>query len=207
MFIKRRRWFIALVQSVLIVGSAVLAWLLRFEFSFPNPGHLFFAVPLLLLFRMVSMKRYGLFHGYWRYAGLNDFEDIIKSVLLGSLGFVVSLRYVIGYKAFPLSIYILEALITAGLLGGLRFASRRVLQQKEAVHRKKKPNAGSGGRVLVVGAGEAAYQLIHELPRHGYVPVGCVDDDTRKLGAKIQGVPVLGTISDIPRGRGEPCGR
>lgn len=189
-----RRSSIVLVQSLLVVLSLVLAWLLRFEFTCPLPNLLLFAIPVLLLFRTASMARFGLLHGYWRYSGSKDLEDIVGSVALGSCGFIVAIRYILDIKAFPLSVYILEALITTALLGGARFIFRQTLQRRETSQSRAEQDV----RVLVVGAGSAAYELVRQLPRHGYSPIACVDDDPAKQGARIHGVPVEGAIARIP---------
>jgi FlaA1/EpsC-like NDP-sugar epimerase len=56
--------------------------------------------------------------------------------------------------------------------------------------------------VLIVGAGDAADDLIRELrqnPRTAYRIVGIVDDSPGKRAQRIHGVEVLGGISEIPR--------
>jgi len=185
------------LQGLLILTSLVMAWTLRFEFSCPEPALLFSVAPVLLILRLASLSRFGLFHGYWRYTGLSDAEDILKSVGLGTGAFVVSIRYVLGITRFPLSIYVLEALLTALLLGGVRFLCRAFLGRRQRIDRRRRLN-DAAGRVLIVGAGAAAEMLIRELPQHGYTPVGCVDDDPAKRRVKIHGVPVLGRIEELP---------
>ena len=195
--LKQRAWMIAVLQSFLVLASVILAWCLRFEFSFPNRDLLFSTVPLLLLLRAAAMARFGLFHGYWRYAGASDAADVVKAVGVGSLAFVVALRYVLHVTAFPVSIYVLEAIFTIVLLGGVRLVLRTAMQAVEVKQRRRRKN-DPPGRVLVIGAGGAAELLIRDLPRHGYTPVGCVDDDQGKRGARIHGIRVLGTIDEIP---------
>ncbi len=51
--------------------------------------------------------------------------------------------------------------------------------------------------MIIAGAGEAASLLIREMLRTEFVPVACLDDDVFKHGAKIHGVPVVGTIDAI----------
>ena len=51
--------------------------------------------------------------------------------------------------------------------------------------------------IIIVGAGEAASLLIREMLRTEFVPVACLDDDLFKHGAKIHGVPVVGTIDIV----------
>jgi FlaA1/EpsC-like NDP-sugar epimerase len=197
MLLNQRTWAIVLLQGLLVFSSLVMAWTLRFEFSCPQPALLLAAAPVLLILRLASMARFGLFHGYWRYSGLRDAEDVLKSVGLGTAGFVFAIRYVLGMTRFPLSIYVLEALLTALLLGGVRFFSRALLQRSRRIDRRRRHD-DPPGRVLIVGAGAGAEMLIRELPQHGYTPVGCVDDDPAKRKVKIHGVPVLGRIEELP---------
>lgn len=179
-------------QAVLIAASLVIAWLLRFEFSLPHGNVLICALPVLLLLRLAAMTRYHLFHGYWRYTSISDVVDIAKSVVIGSAAFFVSLRFVLGVTAFPLSVYVLEALLTSTTLGGVRLVSRLVMKP---VERRRRDNRS---RVLVAGAGAAADALIRELLHSDYHVVGCVDDDPAKRGIQLHGVPVVGTVDDLP---------
>jgi len=191
MLLKKRTWVIAALQALLIMGAFVTAWLLRFEFSLPDRDLLIAAVPLLLLIRLLAMWRYNLLHGYWRYTGVRDATDIAKAVAVGSGAFFMAVRFVMGLKALPLSIYCLEAMLTATALGGVRVLSRIMLHRNELRHHAKR------ARVLIVGAGAAAEGLIRELAHSPYIPVGCADDDLAKQGVCIHGVPVLGTIEEL----------
>src|SRR5207249_7171269 len=51
--------------------------------------------------------------------------------------------------------------------------------------------------------GEALLRELRKSAHLDYNPVGFVDDDREKLGAKIHGVPVLGTSHDLQRLIGE----
>jgi FlaA1/EpsC-like NDP-sugar epimerase len=191
MLLKQRTWVIVELQSLLIIASFVAAWLLRFEFSLPHPELLFGAVPLLLSIRLLAMWPYNLFHGYWRYTGVSDVVNIGKAVALGSSVFFVITRIGLEMKAFPLSIYVLEALLTGSALIGVRVLTRIML------HRFDRRHQGDRVRVLIVGAGAAAEALMRELRHSQYVAVGCVDDDPEKQGASMHGLKVLGTIEEL----------
>jgi FlaA1/EpsC-like NDP-sugar epimerase len=166
---------------------------LRFEFSLPNRRVLLAVFPILALMRIGGFVYFRLLHGYWRYSGASDAWDIVKAVAVGSAGFLVVVRWVLGVTMFPRSVYILEALLTGVLLGAVRFGSRALMQ---GLGDRQKETART--RVIVVGAGAAAATLLVELPRSEYVAVGLVDDDRAKLGIRIRGVPVLGGIEELP---------
>jgi FlaA1/EpsC-like NDP-sugar epimerase len=193
MFVNQKRWFVALGEVLLIASSVTIAWLLRFDFTLPNPQILFAAMPILVLLRVLAMARFNLFHGYWRYTGISDALDILKAVALGSVGFLAVERWILGEKRFPLSVYCIELIITVCMLVGVRVLSRTLLQN--AVSSSDRDNRKT---VVVIGAGCAAAMLLRELPRGAYLPVALVDDDPAKAGVRLHGVPVAGTLKDLP---------
>ncbi|HVJ06706.1 MAG TPA: nucleoside-diphosphate sugar epimerase/dehydratase, partial [Candidatus Saccharimonadales bacterium] len=136
--------------------------------------------------------RFNLFHGYWRYTGISDALDITKAVALGSVGFVIVERFVIGEKSFPISIYFLEAILTASALGAVRVLSRAILQAA-----RNHARSGENKTVIVIGAGCAGAMLLRELPRSGYTAVAMVDDDPGKTGVRLHGVPIVGKVEDL----------
>ena len=193
MFVKQRSYVIVFLQLVLIVSSVTFAWLLRFDFSFPQRALFLSALPLLILLRFVAMARFNLFHGYWRYSGISDASDIAKAVGAGSVAFLIAERWVLGEKAFPLSVCFIEFMLTASALGGVRVLSRAFVMTIQ-----KHASQISNKSVIVIGAGCGGAMLLQELPRSGYTALGLVDDDPAKARAKLHGVPVVGRISDLP---------
>jgi FlaA1/EpsC-like NDP-sugar epimerase len=192
--LQYRTWWIALLQVILMFTALVLAWLLRFDFSLPYRALLFSVAPLLIVIRLAAIQRFGLLHGWWRYTGMSDALDIVKAIVVGSVVFLVVMRLVLGITAFPRTIYILEALLSIALLAGVRLFSRLVSESVSHV-------TGIRHRVMLIGAGSAAQIVVRELKRlkNTYDAVGCVDDDESKMGVKLQGVPVLGTVDELPR--------
>ncbi len=194
MLLRIRFWLILALNVLLVCASVVGAWLLRFEFTLPHRRVLFAALPLLVLMQIAAMARFKLLHGYWRYTGISDIADVVQATALGSLGFLLAERWVLGITAFPLSIYCLEALLLVGALCGVRLLLRML------VHAISSHDKGQSQKsVLIVGAGDAAAMLLKELSHSGYHAVALVDDDRDKAGARIHGVPVLGTTDDLPR--------
>ena len=194
MLLKRRSILVFLLQLGLIIVSATVAWMLRFDFTVPHIKVFLFALPILLLARVAAMARFNLFHGYWRYAGISDAIDIAKAVSTGSLMFLIVERWILGVRSFPISVYFMEAILTACALGGVRMLPR-VFRQKAQEH----SNQINSKSVIVIGAGCGAAMLLLELPRRGYTACALVDDDPAKMGVKLHGVPVAGRLDDLPQ--------
>src|SRR5450631_3312954 len=188
---------ILLLHVVLVFVAALSAWALRFEFHLPNVGLLLTVIPILIVYRIAALARFGLLHGYWRYTSLHDGIDMSKALVLSSAAFFFSVRYLFRIRAFPLSVYCLELLLAAFLLLGVRVIYRALMQNKRVA---PGPDRRRSHRVFIVGAGFAAQLLIRELKQAGpaWIVVGCVDDEKSKVGSKVHGIPVLGTIGELP---------
>ncbi len=119
--------------------------------------------------------------------------DVLKAILTGSFAFMVIVRYGLGLKVFPLSIYALEALITFTLLTAVRVLSRMLAETVRVDSTSK--------RLLLVGAGHAAQMIIRETQEveTGYRVIGCVDDNSLKKGLRVLGVPVLGPVQALTK--------
>lgn len=188
-----RTWLVGLFQSALIFTALLLAWLLRFDFSLPQRDLLFWTAPLLIVIRLLAIARFGLLHGWWRYTGVSDALDIVKATVVGSVGFLVVMRFALGVVAFPRTVYILEALLSFGMLAGVRLISRIMTESVTELSRSRR-------KVMLIGAGSAAQMAIREINRmrNTYEAVGCVDDDESKIGIRLQGVPVIGRVDALP---------
>jgi FlaA1/EpsC-like NDP-sugar epimerase len=184
-----RSWFIASFQALLIFCALILAWLLRFNFFLPYRMVLLSAAPVLIAVRLGAIGRFGLLHGWWRYTDIDDAVAVFKAIAVGSIVFVVCMRFVLGVVAFPRTIYVLEPLLTMLFLTGVRVLSRILAESARTV-------ATPCTEVILIGAGSAAQMTIREIgrPGSGYHAVACVDDDRSKTGIKIHGVPVIGTV-------------
>jgi FlaA1/EpsC-like NDP-sugar epimerase len=193
LLLRYRPWFISTFQACLIICSLILAWLLRFDFTLPYRRVLLFAIPILVLTRLATMAYYGLLRGWWKYVGIRDGVDILKAVGTGSVLFLVIIRFALRETAFPRTIYVLEAVLTTGLLVGVRLLSRVVAESV-------RENISTCKRVILIGAGSAAHAILREIhrPGSGYLAVGCLDDDQSKLNIRIHNVRVLGSVDQLP---------
>jgi len=198
----RNRVFFAL-DLLFLPAAAVIAFTARFEGPWPADLHhalrvfVLVAVPLklLLLFGL------GLYRRLWRYASVTDLEMLIAGagacalvdVVLGTFG----LR-VVGLLPGRLSyaVILLDACLSALMIALPRLAVRVVARHQ------RRSRDDTFRRTIVVGAGVAGGMIVRELVENaqlGMVPVGIVDDDTRKHGLRLHNVPVLGPLSALEK--------
>jgi len=189
---RYKSWFVAGFQVVLVLLGLTFAWLLRFDFTLPHRGVLLMAAPILVAIRLAMLRIFNLHRGWWHFSGIREALDILKAVILGTAVFwlVMSLNRSLN---FPHAIYLIEAVLTGGLLATGRLFSRVMV---DTMRRGVKTNR----KVILIGAGFAAQMVIREIQRNGsgYEVLGCVDDDPTKRGIRILGAPVLGKVEDLP---------
>jgi len=192
LLLQRRIWFITLLQALIVLGSLVFAWFLRFDFSLPDRRVLLIAIAVLPLIRLAVFARFKLLHGWWQYTGVSDAWDITKAILSGTILFWLVMRILPAAGGFPRSVFISEMLFSGIFLSGVRLISRGVF---ESVRKDE----ASQRKVILIGAGFAAQMIIREFARYGsgYRVVGCLDDDITKQGIRIHGIPVLGTVDEL----------
>jgi FlaA1/EpsC-like NDP-sugar epimerase len=167
---------------------------LRFDGNFARVDVARYAdiVPALLVIRALLFIPFRLHEGLWRYTSIVDLRNIIFGVILSSLAFCVYVYQIAGITDYPRSVFVIDALLLIFLLGGVRLTRRFQLGLRQLK---------GGKKVLIYGAGDAGEMIVRDISNHGalyhYQPIGFIDDDPRKIGQRIHGIPVLGGRDDL----------
>jgi FlaA1/EpsC-like NDP-sugar epimerase len=183
-------------QVALVLSANMIAFVLRFEARIP-PDYWQLAIrelPLVALIYGAGLLVFGIHRGLWRYVGFHDLKLILNAGIVSTVALYLLMHGILGIVAYPRSVIILTGLLSVVFLGGIRVAVR--------IFREWATSAGSATtRLMVVGAGNAGEMLARDLkmnPAYRYEPVVFVDDNPAKQKRTIHGVPVEGTIEDIP---------
>src|SRR5205823_485839 len=181
-----RRVVQASVDACLLALAYALAYVLRFD-SIPHRYQHLLAesIAFVVVGKLAIFYVFGLYHKLWRFIDQQDFESILKAVVAGSVAMVAVFFAIPKSVALdpPRGVIALDLLLTLGLVGGVRFLVRAVLER---------PFRGGLARrgdheVLIVGAGNGGQLVAAELRRNPDlgVPIGFVDDDPRKQGMRV----------------------
>ena len=191
-----RQAFAMFAQVALVLSANMIAFVLRFEARIP-PDYWQLAVsglPLVALVYGAGLLAFGIHRGLWRYVGFHDLKLILNAGIVSTGALYLLLHGFLGWMAYPRSVIILTGLLSVMFLGGIRVAVR--------IFREWAASAGSATtRLMVIGAGNAGEMLARDLkmnPAYRYEPVVFVDDNPAKQQRTIHGVPVEGTIEEIP---------
>lgn len=189
-----------LLDGLVIAGSYVLAWFLRFVVEIvplkDNVGVLPLSDYLTLLYVIVPgyLFLYYLFYLYTpkRSTGRKlEFYNIIKSNVVG-MTILIGAFYAIGIQDYSRAMFLIFFIVNVILTTGVRNLLRIVLRY----FRKRGYNIKY---ILLVGYSRAAEEYIDRIkanPQWGYVIRGILDDRIPR-GTLYKGIKVVGSIDNL----------
>ena len=165
---------------------------MRYDFGTSNiTTDLLPAILLTLVLQGVIGVALGQYRRKWRYGSFDEVRMIALTAI--SVG-VISSVALWWNLSIPRSVPMLAAAIT--LLGQVAVRSA----WRTYVEHQRRPNGPDVQRLVVIGAGEAATQIVRSLlvtATSPYVPVALLDDDHAKRNLRISGVRVVGEIAQL----------
>lgn len=195
-----RNRYVLLLDLPLIALAALGAFLLRFDWFFPARPEFLPFLGMVLVVKPLVFIGFGLYGRYWKYASAGDLVVVAMGVTAASaaLGLIIGTAMMTQAIAeFSRSVLLIDWLLTMLAVGGLRFTIR-LWSEPRLMHARS--NSGPRRNVLIAGAGAAGAAVLREISRNpslGLNPIGLLDDDPVKLGKRIHGIRVLGSLDDV----------
>jgi FlaA1/EpsC-like NDP-sugar epimerase len=193
-----RRPLVWCVQIGIFLFSGLAAFFLRFDFTVParEVPHLVVALPVWMGIKAAIFRREKLDSGWWGFISIFDVAHLAIVNFAASLLGAIPILMVEG-SSFPRSVYALDLLLCFVATAGVRIAFRILTEAAAGGSR-----GASAKRVIIYGAGQAGVMLLRETrsgAKNLYQVCGFVDDDPGKRQDSIQGLPVWGMGSQLPR--------
>ena len=186
------KWLVLLIDLTLVAISFFFAYFIRFNVSLDfNSSNLIQQIPFVLYFATISFLVVGSYKGIVRHTGLKDgFNIFIATSFLSILIFSATTFTVIfnltHFFHIPPSIIIIHYLVTTFVLILSRFIFKAFYEaisiELESIH-----------NLLIYGAGNSGLITLNALNRDSkakYQVVGFIDDNTNKVGKKIDRVRI-----------------
>ncbi len=168
---------------------------LRFEGQLgPTPWRWFSgSVVLVVSVKLAMFGGFRVYRSWGRFVTFYDLVVLVKATTFSLLLTVLIDRFFLSQPTAPRSVFLLDWGATIVIIGGVR-AVLRILQERNWAMM-----LSSSERIptLIVGANDAGESLLRSIFRSekmGYQVVGFIDDDDRRIGTCIGGVPVIGTL-------------
>ena len=189
-----RKVILLLLYTGGLALSFILAYELRFDFSMSEEfgRQLFRYLPWIVALKLLLLFAFGQFEGLLSYFSLPDLGRLFRASFYY---FVIVLTIWLashGAYAPPRGVILSDCLLSFMGIAGIRLGFRLLRERYLAPHSGHNPLAQ---RIGIVGAGDVGASLANDLFSKrglGLLPVAFFDDDEKKRGAQIHGVPVLG---------------
>ena len=192
---------VMLLDGLMIFLSFFTALLVRFEFRLPSiPANykngFLDIIGWWILISLLVFWLFKLYKSIWSYVSV---DELVQIVLAYAVLLVIAFACVrIFSLKMPRSFYFVGFFLSFFLTAGMRFSYRfltriRMLMDSSA-------RGGERKNVMIIGAGEAGRQLVHEFainPRLDSRVACLIDDNPSKKGRILDGVRIVGDRSMI----------
>ncbi|MDO4571731.1 MAG: nucleoside-diphosphate sugar epimerase/dehydratase [Clostridia bacterium] len=197
------RWLkilcLLLADICLIAAASYIALVFRFETVWgPHFDATLRHLPVILPIYLAVLIAGRLYDVLWRYAGVVEMLRLAFLCAVAGL-IVVALDMLLNWGISRMALA-LAAMLSALFIGAFRLFVRLVTGRYYARRAFRKQGAAPP-RLMIVGAGLSGSYVLGQC-RNGQLfgsPVLFVDDNPEKQRRRIQGVPVEGSLADIPR--------
>jgi FlaA1/EpsC-like NDP-sugar epimerase len=184
---------IFLIDMLIVSGSVILAYLLRFNFSIPSSELRPFpeVFGCILLVRAISFFIARSYAGIIRYTTTSDALRVVVTILSGSVIFglinIITFFVINRFFLIPFSIIIIDFLITCMAMIIFRLVVKIAFMELQRPERTQV-------NVVIYGAGEAGITAKRVLDRDvstKYKLIAFLDDDPGKIGKKLEGIDII----------------
>jgi len=193
---NRHRAYLVLLDILAMSAAYYLAFLIRFrepELSKFLPPFTV-SLPLVVAVQIGALWLTGEYRRTWRWLGVTELVQVFRSCVVGVAASVIAVLYMHSFEGYSRSVFVFDAFIAPLFLIGVR----------TTLHGLDEYLSGrqSRGRASVIyGAGRGGALAARELRQNGELgltPIGFIDDDPAKRRLQIDGLPVLGTLAELP---------
>jgi len=191
----KRRLATMLLDVVLVAVAYYGAFRLKFEGGFAPVGYMAAyqaTLGFVIALKAITFGSFGMYRGAWRYASMVDLYRTLAAIAVSSTALYWYTHWRVPALATSNVLYI-DALLTAAFVLSARLSFRSLELMRRRLRR-------GGERVAIYGAGDGGELAVRELLNNGELglqPFCFLDDDPRKHGERIHGVPVLGGLDNL----------
>ena len=190
--------FLAAYDMLAVTASYFLALWIRYDLQFSRIRPVFLEswlrfAPFYAVFCLIVFHFMKLYRTIWKFASYTELVRVTLASLITSAVHAAAITLII--HRMPISYYLFGGIIQLFLVLSIRFLYRMMLLLKG----KYSPVA-QGGRVMMIGAGNAGQMLLREINMASEVSdrvVCIIDDDANTWNRYIDGVPVVGGRDSI----------
>ncbi|MBB3282889.1 nucleoside-diphosphate sugar epimerase/dehydratase [Mitsuaria sp. BK037] len=202
-FLTRIRPYREALALALDMVAVALAWQATYLFRLgferwfeARPGYDHWVMLGIVALYGVLLRLFHVPKGMWRFSGFGEVKRLAAVCITAGLVAAVAVLMAQLTKV-PRAVLALHPVFTLMALATMRMGYRMLYEHMRS---RISGSAQEQRRALVMGAGDAGRLLVAGIQhQQGWVVVGYLDDAAEKRGARVAGVPVIGTLEDAGR--------
>ncbi|MDO7136424.1 polysaccharide biosynthesis protein [Algibacter lectus] len=187
------KWLVLAIDLTIVMITFCMAYFIRFNFSLDfNVEQFTLQLPFVFTVALISFLIIGSFKSVIRHTGFTDVVNLFKAVALIA---VITCAFVLVNNKFqfvsnftiPRTIIAFHAIISFLFLSASRLIFKMGFKHVQCKLLSTK-------RILIYGAGDQGiitYNALLNNTASSYIIVGFIDDNVKKKGKNIDGVPIM----------------
>jgi FlaA1/EpsC-like NDP-sugar epimerase len=207
LLVRKNFWVIFICDLILLSLCYYGAYWLRFDrggFNSLIRAQIIQTIIPIVAIQIACFFFFDVYRGMWRYVGIKDLLNLMKGTITSAVIFVGYLALFYHFSGISRGVIFIDAILTIILIGGFRLAIRMFYQKQgdfseELMFWRRSHRVFK--KVLIIGTGPLAEKLFREIDESRklkYRVIGFIDGNQNFEGMKIHGIPILGSVKELP---------
>ncbi|MDK0859941.1 nucleoside-diphosphate sugar epimerase/dehydratase [Clostridium perfringens] len=200
---KVKALFLMSLDTLIIVNSYILAFIIRFNFDFimDKRNGLILFLPVIVIIYLMMLSIFKMYKSIWTIVGIDEVAFgliaclIATGIILITSTIISSIYYIDHITVLLAGLFIM--IFTIGIRVSFRIYRRMISHGRVLLNSS---NISNLEKILIIGAGSCGQLIIEEVRKQNPIKqkvIGVIDDNPSKIGTYLRGIKILGNRNKI----------
>ncbi|ELC8396141.1 polysaccharide biosynthesis protein [Clostridium perfringens] len=200
---KVKALFLMSLDTLIIVNSYILAFIIRFNFDFimDERNGLILFLPVIVIIYLMILSIFKMYKSIWTIVGIDEVAFgliaclIATGIILITSTIISSIYYIDHITVLLAGLFIM--IFTIGIRVSFRIYRRMISHGRVLLNSS---NISNLEKILIIGAGSCGQLIIEEVRKQNPIKqkvIGVIDDNPSKIGTYLRGIKILGNRNKI----------
>ena len=200
---KVKALFLMSLDTLIIVNSYILAFIIRFNFDFimDERNGLILFLPVIVTIYLMMLSIFKMYKSIWTIVGIDEVAFgliaclIATGIILITSTIISSIYYIDHITVLLAGLFIM--IFTIGIRVSFRIYRRMISHGRVLLNSS---NISNLEKILIIGAGSCGQLIIEEIRKQNPIKqkvIGVIDDNPSKKGTYLRGIKILGNRNKI----------
>ncbi|ELC8351265.1 polysaccharide biosynthesis protein [Clostridium perfringens] len=200
---KVKALFLMSLDTLIIVNSYILAFIIRFNFDFimDERNGLILFLPVIVIIYLMMLSIFKMYKSIWTIVGIDEVAFgliaclIATGIILITSTIISSIYYIDHITVLLAGLFIM--IFTIGIRVSFRIYRRMISHGRVLLNSS---NISNLEKILIIGAGSCGQLIIEEVRKQNPIKqkvIGVIDDNPSKIGTYLRGIKILGNRNKI----------